>query len=95
MPIGTNNGKTIYASARDIGNMMAGYKAGSSGLKWSDVETVFDMYESRSIFISEHEGISTRNAEKFGYMIGHGTLPNGGRDRALNLLTLFLSLFDY
>lgn len=43
-------------------------KAGASGLKWSDVENAFDMYQSRSIHVIQHEGFSTKNAEKYGYI---------------------------
>ena len=45
-------------------------KAGASGLKWSDVENAFDMYQSRSIHVIQHEGFLTKNAEKYGYMLG-------------------------
>lgn len=41
-------------------------KAGASGLKWSDVENAFDMYQSRSIHVIQHEGFSTKNAENMG-----------------------------
>lgn len=82
-------------SARDIGNMMAGYKAGASGLKWSDVENAFDMYQSRSIQIKQHEGFSTKNAEKYGYMLGRHSLPKHGRDKIINLAALFSSLFSH
>ena len=95
MPMLMPNGKTVYMSARDIGNMMAGYKAGASGLKWSDVENAFDMYQSRSIYIKQHEGFSTKNAEKYGYMLGRHSLPKHGRDKIINLAALFSSLFSH
>ena len=96
MPIKTPNGHTLYTSARDIGNMMAGYKAGASGLKWAHVEWAFDAYQSRSFTnITQHEGFSTRNAEKYGYMLGRHTLPNHGRDNKINFSTLINSLFGY
>lgn len=47
-------------------DMMAGYKAGASGLKWSDVENAFDMYQSRSIHVIQHEGFSTKMLKNMG-----------------------------
>ena len=36
MPIGGNNkGETMFASARDIGNFVAGYIAAINGMSWS------------------------------------------------------------
>ena len=95
MPMLMPNGITLYMSARDIGNMMAGYKAGASGLKWSDVENAFDMYQSRSIHVIQHEGFSTKNAEKYGYMLGRHSLPKHGRDKIINFAALFSSLFSH
>lgn len=76
-------------------DMMAGYKAGASGLKWSDVENAFDMYQSRSIHVIQHEGFSTKNAEKYGYMLGRHSLPKQGRDKIINFAALFSSLFSH
>ena len=43
-----NNGKGSWA----IGSIIdTNDKAGASGLKWSDVENAFDMYQSRSIHV--------------------------------------------
>ena len=95
MPVKTKKGQTFYTSARDIGNIMAGYKAGASGLDWSAVADAFDRYESRSFSIKKHEGFSTRNAEMYGFMLGRATLLNRGKDSSINLATLFLSLFGY
>lgn len=76
-------------------DMMAGYNAGASGLKWSDVENAFDMYQSRSIHVIQHEGFSTKNAEKYGYMLGRHSLPKHGRDKIINFAALFSSLFSH
>ena len=92
MPIKMENGEILYTSARDIGNMMAGYKAGVSGLNWSDVEKAFDLYQSIKSQKITKEGFSTRNAEMYGFMIGHHKLPNRGKDKILNFITLIGSL---
>ena len=62
----------IYTSARDIGNMMAGYVAGQKGLAWHIARVGFDGYQS----ISESglkwtpEGASTQNAQLLGCKAG-------------------------
>ena len=62
----------IYTSARDIGNMMAGYVAGQKGLAWHIARVGFDGYQS----ISESglkwtpESASTQNAQLLGWKAG-------------------------
>lgn len=47
MPIAIDSaGITVYSSARDIGNMMAGYIAGCKGLTWGMARMGFDAYQS-------------------------------------------------
>lgn len=70
-------------------------KAGASGLKWSDVENAFDMYQSRSIHVIQHEGFPTKNTEKYGYMLGRHSLLKHGRDKIINFAALFSSLFSH
>ena len=49
MPIGiTGNGQTIFTSARDVGNIAAGYIAGINGMSWKASRTAFDAYQSKS-----------------------------------------------
>ena len=57
MPFEMPNGKRYYSSARDIGNMMAGYKAGAAGIGWKSAEYAFDAYQSRSLKLKEKEGL--------------------------------------
>jgi RHS repeat-associated protein len=65
MPIGkTANGQDIITSARDIGNIMAGYVAASNGMSWKESRIAFDFYQGNI------EGLSTRNAEYYGWIIG-------------------------
>ena len=92
MPIGKIGNKTIYASARDIGNMMAGYKAAYSGLTWKATRQAFDGYQSRSLKPTVTEGLSTQNAEKYGYMLGRYALPYHGKSPAFNFAKLIYSL---
>jgi hypothetical protein len=72
MPIVSDDNDVIYTSARDIGNMMAGYVAGQKGLAWHIARVGFDGYQS----ISESglkwtpEGASTQNAQLLGWKAG-------------------------
>ena len=46
MPISDGaDGKTVYASARDVGNMAAGYVAGRSGFSWAMTRAGCDAYQ--------------------------------------------------
>ena len=75
MPVGEENGKLIYSSARDIGNIMAGYVAGSKGLPWGFVRIGFDSYQIWSYIKHGHfphrEGSSSTNAQKLGWLRGY------------------------
>ena len=74
MPIITDEtGVTTYTSARDIGNMMAGYVAGRKGLPWVIARLGFDGYQSRNKFFWTPEGKSTQNAQKVGWKQGRRT----------------------
>jgi RHS repeat-associated protein len=64
-----SNGK--FASARDIGNIAAGYFAGLSGLGWNTARLGFDGYESIVNGEFKSEGKSTQLAQKYGYNIGY------------------------
>ena len=70
MPIGFVNGQRLYSSARDIGNIAAGYIAAVNGLSWRLARAGFDGYQSISNVRLEAEGISTRNAEFYGWVMG-------------------------
>ena len=77
MPIGTNNGETIFASARDIGNVAAGYVAGYNGLTWNNTRMFFDGYQTISdkgvmgIFSQwSQEGMTSKLAQKYGFNMG-------------------------
>jgi hypothetical protein len=41
------------------------------------------------------EGFSTRDAEKYGFMIGHHNMPFHGKKEFINILVLISSLFGY
>ena len=66
---------TIYTSARDIGNIAAGYVAGVNGFSWGESRLAFDAYQSYTSKSFEIEGISTRNAESYGWNLGHKRMP--------------------
>lgn len=68
MPLGrSEDGQQIYTSARDIGNIAAGYIAGINGLSWTVARLGFDGYQSFSDKKISFEGISTSNAQWVGY----------------------------
>ena len=54
-------GQEIYTSARDIGNIAAGIVAAKNGIPWRDARIAFDVYQGG------REGISTQNAEYYGW----------------------------
>lgn len=56
--------------------MAAGYVAGSHGLPWGVARLGFDGYQTISKGELNFEGISTVNAERYGWKIGfYGTSP--------------------
>ena len=73
MPIGSiANGAAMIASARDIGNMVAGYVAGIRGISWSAARTAFDTLELlQQKGAKTKEGNSTQDAQKYGWSIGY------------------------
>lgn len=72
MPITkTANGKTVYGSARDVGNIAAGYVAGSYGVPWSMARQKFDELETRQKGYSTTESVGTQSAQRIGYDAGY------------------------
>lgn len=65
MPLLTRaDGTKVIASARDIGNVVAGYYAGSNGWSWTIARAAFDKYQGHG------EGLSTQAAQYQGWLIG-------------------------
>ena len=62
--------KPLISSGRDIGNIAAGFVAGSNGLPWGVARLGFDGYQSITHLKLMREGISTRNVEMFGWKLG-------------------------
>ena len=68
MPFGyTDEGIPIYTSARDIGNIGAGYTAARKKIPWWAARLAFNTYQSIQSKDLKKEGISTQNAERYGY----------------------------
>ena len=87
MPIGiTGNGQTIFTSARDVGNITAGYIAGINGMSWKASRTAFDAYQSKSSGKPTIEGLSTRNAENYGWRMGSNIKNYTPNQKATNLV---------
>ena len=75
--VGRKDGILVYTSARDVGNIAAGYVAASNGITWKEARIAFD-FKHGGI-----EGRSTRNAQAFGWNLGmNNTTPH---QRAANL----------
>ncbi len=74
MPIGIESGEIIFTSARDIGNIMAGYVAGRKGLTWGMARLGFDTYQMWSNIkrgdAPKRETRSSRNAQYWGWQRG-------------------------
>lgn len=66
----TTDGKKIFASARDVGNIAAGFVAAVNGVIWPLSRTCFDGLESIQNNRKATEGLSTQFAEALGYNIG-------------------------
>lgn len=92
MPIGVNgNGERIITSARDIGNIAAGYIAGVNGITWEASRVAFDGYQGGK------EGKSTRNAEWYGWRMGYNNTSTTQKASYLkrSLKSAVLSLWNY
>ncbi len=69
MQIDTEGDVIIISSARDIGNMGAGYIAGFYGFSWPSARLIFDFVQGDFRHIEE-EGPSTQKAERYGFEKG-------------------------
>ena len=71
MPVGVaKNGQIVFASGRDVGNIAAGYVAAVNNMSWSESRVAFDTYQSYTSGKLSREGVSTRNAEFLGWVMG-------------------------
>ena len=72
MPLGSSSNGVLYiSSARDIGNMAAGYEAGIHGLSWLATRILFDGLQSITDQKLSFEKQSSVNAEYYGWNNGH------------------------
>ncbi|MCR5003896.1 MAG: hypothetical protein K5984_05960 [Bacteroidales bacterium] len=76
MPIATTkDSQQVYASARDIGNIAAGYVAGNNGLSWVLTRLGCDAYQSyqtskkNNTICWEREGETTISAQRLGWLM--------------------------
>jgi hypothetical protein len=71
MPISTNkDGKKVYGSARDVGNIGAGYVAGRLHISWELSRWAFDKLESIQKGKPSKETIGTQSAQRLGWETG-------------------------
>lgn len=85
---GQDGAVTTFASARDVGNVGAGYVAGSNGESWGMSRIALDGYQIgssllRGNFNFKAEGKPTQAAEKVGFNAGHKVFQNSGSLRAI------------
>ena len=69
-----NNATPVYTSAKDIGNMAAGYVAGVYGLTWEQARAGFDGLQKLQEGISAVEKPSSQNAQHYGFARGQRRL---------------------
>jgi RHS repeat-associated protein len=83
---GMNNtsGVPLIVTARDVGNIGAGYMAGESGLSWGTARIGFNALESKQQGRLATEGSATQAAQNVGWEMGtkvydqgHSPLPMG------------------
>ena len=68
--------QTVFASARDLGNVAAGYVAGRMGNNWMMSRAAFDALESYQQGKLSVETSSTQYAEFLGYALGNWVAVN-------------------
>jgi RHS repeat-associated protein len=86
-------GKPIFASARDVGNVAAGLVAGRSGMGWSTARLGLDALESIQQGSFSSESSSTQYAQKLGHRIGsqmfqkfdQSRVPGNGHLRSIKI----------
>lgn len=66
-----DGGNTIFASARDFGNVAAGWMAGVNGFTWDFSRSGFDGLESSQKYWPSTEGQPTQLAQKVGHNAGY------------------------
>jgi hypothetical protein len=59
------DGTVVIVSARDVGNLVAGYYAGANSFSWELSRRAFDTYEGAP------EPLSTQAAQYYGWLMGH------------------------
>lgn len=77
---------TIIASARDIGNYVAGYYAGVHGFSWSESRIAFDIYQKAI------EGKQTQSAQYMGWEKGSNHF---GIIKSFNLVRSIPSIINF
>ena len=75
-----------FASARDIGNYVAGYYAAANGIPWWAARFAFDFYQGAE------EGASSQNAQYCGWVEGNML---SGLQKGLNASTSFVRGYYY
>ena len=61
----------VFMSARDVGNIAAGFIAGRDGMSWFEARLGFDALESWQQGGLSSEAMPTQSAQRVGYRIGN------------------------
>lgn len=69
------DGQTVYSSAREIGNIVAGFIAGANDMTWSASRVAFDALQSKKNHRLSSEGIPTQTGEAIGWKLGNSLSP--------------------
>jgi len=85
MPLYYYNGHIYYATARDIGNIVAGYYAAEYGITWDEARNVFDWLNGSV------EPLVSQKAQLLGYTIG-AKLPYNERITRRNRYCLLIGI---
>lgn len=89
---------SVIASARDIGNVVAGYVAAANGLTYDQARDGFDSYQSIHKGGGDREGISTTSAQQIGHNLGSkSTTPQMSDKRFRDSIgqVVFFSLIEF
>lgn len=68
--LGDKSGLPTIATARDVGNVAAGYVAGNTGMNWGQARLGFDGLQSFQDKKISREGLTTTLAQTIGYKMG-------------------------
>ncbi len=86
MPVhALSNGHSVFGTARDVGNILAGYYAAAYGITWEEARAVFDALNGNT------EPLVSQEAQMYGFLQGT-KLPYNERIRRRNIYGIAIGL---